>query len=318
VKTCLVLADRIEPTADLLVATMRRRGVPCLRWNLDGFPINSSLTYRITGDHLEGQITSDGRTLDLDQIGSVWCRTVRAKGFPPGLDAADRKFAETEAERVLTALYTLIEARWVNHPLCHLRANAKPAQLAVARKLGFDIPETLITNDPEEVRAFIARTDGPVIYKALSQALDSEPGTTLFTSVLTDEARETLDLIQVTPGIFQALVPKAYELRLTIVGERIFAARIDSQSRADSRIDWRRLPFEADAAVTLPGDIEAKIHAFMQHFGLNYGAIDIIVTPDGRYVFLEINPAGQYMWIESKLGLPITDVLVDLLSEPCG
>lgn len=288
-----------------------------MRWNLDRFPLGSSLTYRLSNEGFCAEIVSDGRKVDLDRVGSIWCRGVQALGFPSDLGGADRRFAEAESERVLTALYTIATALWINHPHAHIRANAKPAQLAVARRLGFDIPATVITNDPDEVRAFSARSQGGTIYKALTQSLDTEPGKSLFTSVVTDKALAEIDLIRITPGVFQELIPKAYELRVTVVGARIFAVRIDSQSRRESLIDWRRLPFEADAAVDLPGEVESRLHAFMREFGLVYGAFDFIVTPEGRYVFLEINPAGQYMWIESKLGLPITAALADALNAPC-
>jgi glutathione synthase/RimK-type ligase-like ATP-grasp enzyme len=317
VKTCLLLTDRFEPTADLLVAEMRRRAVPCVRWNLDQFPVGSTLTYRASGDGFHAEIFTDGRKVDLDRVASIWCRGVQALGFPPELDVADRRFAEAEAERTLTALYTIAEVVWVNHPHCHNRANSKPAQLAIACKLGLDIPPTVITNDPEKVREFIARAKGETVYKALTQSLDTEPGKSLFTSILTDKAIGSLDLIRATPGVFQQLIPKAYELRVTVVGTRIFSARINSQSRPETKVDWRHLPFEVDDALDLPCEIESKIHALMKEFGLIYGAFDFIVTPEGRYVFLEVNPAGQYMWIESKLGLPITAALADALSDPC-
>jgi glutathione synthase/RimK-type ligase-like ATP-grasp enzyme len=317
VKTCLLLTERFEPTADLLVAEMRRRAVPCVRWNLDQFPVGSTLTYRASDDGFHAEIVTDGRKVDLDQVASIWCRGVQALGFPPELSASDRTFAEAEAERTLTALYTVAQVVWINHPHCHSRANAKPAQLAIASKLGFDIPPTVITNDPETVRAFIARSSGETVYKALTQSLDTEPGKSLFTSIVTDKAIGSLDLIRITPGVFQQLIPKAYELRVTVVGSRVFSARIDSQSRPETKVDWRHLPFEVDDVLDLPTGIESRILAFMKELGLVYGAFDFIVTPEGRHVFLEVNPAGQYMWIESKLGLPITAALADVLSDPC-
>lgn len=316
-KTCLLLTERFEPTADLLVVEMRRRGVPFVRWNLDQFPFGSSLTYLTSRDGFHVEIESDGHTVDLDQVGSIWCRGVQALGFPADFSGADRRFAEAESERALTALCTIAEVVWINHPHRHIRANSKPAQLAIARRLGLDVPTTIITNDPEKVRAFVAQSGGKVVYKALTQSLDTEPGKTLFTSLLTPQALKNLNLIRATPGVFQQLVPKAYELRVTVVGRRIFSAKIDSQSRPETKIDWRHLPFEVDETITLPTEIETKLHAFMNHFGLVYGAFDFIVTPDGRHVFLEVNPAGHYMWIEAKLGLPITRALADALSDPC-
>ena len=213
---------------------------------------------------------------------------------------------------------TVTRALWINHPQSHLRANSKPAQLFIARQVGLDIPPTLITNNSDEVRGFVAQARGDTIYKALSQSLDLDSGKALFTGLLTEKELAKLDLIQVSPGIFQALVPKAYELRVTVVGSRIFSGQINSQASAETKIDWRHNPFDIEPEpIQLASELEAKIFAMMQSFGLVYGAFDFIVTPEGRHVFLEVNPAGQYMWVEAKTGLPITAALVDALSDPC-
>src|SRR5205814_484076 len=109
-----------------------------------------------------------------------------------------------------------------------------------------------------------------------------------------------------------------YELRVTVVGARVFAAKIDSQANADAKLDWRRsLHDVAYEAVALPEEIETRIQAFMRFFGLVYGAFDFIVTPQGGYVFLEVNPSGQYMWLECATGLGITAALADALIAPC-
>jgi glutathione synthase/RimK-type ligase-like ATP-grasp enzyme len=216
----------------------------------------------------------------------------------------------------MDALMTVTNVLWVNHPHCHARANSKPAQLFVAQQIGFDIPPTVITNDPEQARGLVSEPNGSAIYKAMSQTLDLEHGKALFTGLLTEKELAKLELIRVSPGIFQKFVPKAYEVRATVVGRRVFSGKIDSQARVETQVDWRHRPFDIEETpIDLPPEIEAKIHAFMEVFGLVYGAFDFIVTPDGRYVFLEINPAGQYMWVEAKTKLPITIALADVLSN---
>ena len=317
-KTCLIITDRFEPTADCLLAELRRRDIPCLRWNLDRFPLDSSLTYRFDDGRFSASISSDGRNVDLDSIGSVWCRGFRPAGFPDGLNEEDLKFVEHESQRVFDALLTLLNVPWINHPQCHARANSKPAQLRVAQDIGLDIPPTVITNDPQEVRDFVAKTSTATVYKAHSQSLNLEPGKALYTGLMTDKELDRLDLIRVSPGIFQAFVPKAYEVRATVVGSRIFAGKIESQSNEETRVDWRRRPYDIEKEpIVLPAEIEAKIFRFMQSFGLIYGAFDFIVTPDGRHVFLEVNPAGQYLWVEATTKLPITAAIVDVLGEAC-
>ena len=317
-KTCLIITERFEPTADCLLAELRRRDIACLRWNLDGFPSDSSITYRVDSQSVGGEFLCDGRTVELASIGSVWCRGFRPSGFPDGLGDEDKKFVQDEAQRALDALMTVLEVPWVNHPQNHARANSKAAQLFAAREIGLDIPRTIITNDPGEVRRFIDTSAGDVIYKAHSQSLNLEPGKALFTGVLTKKEIDHLELIKVSPGVFQEYVPKAYEVRVTVVGSKIFSGKIESQASSETRVDWRRKPFEINnEPVALPPDVETKIHALMQRFGLLYGALDFIVTPEGRHVFLEINPAGQYLWVESVTKMPITAALADVLGGAC-
>ncbi len=313
-KTILLTTARFDPAADLVMNELHRRGAPCFRWNTYEYPLESVLTYRASADGFSGKIHSDGRSLDINDVGSVWWQWDQPGGFPDDLDIGSRRFAETEAQQALSALTTVIDAVWINHPINERRAKAKPAQLFKAREIGFDIPRTLVTNDAEEVRAFVSSSPRQVIYKGLSQPRDMEAGKVLFTGVLTPERLAKIDAIRITPGIFQERVDKAYELRVTVIGSRIFTVKIHSQAHPDASLDWRRsLHDVAYEVVELPRAIEDKISKFMQAFGLIYGAFDFIVTPDGNYVFLEINPSGQFMWLEYATGLEITAELVDLL-----
>lgn len=316
-KTCLIITEEFEPTADWLIEELRKRHVPCVRWNLDRFPIGSSLTYRATLEGFRGELFTDGRRLALDAIGSIWCRGFRPSGFPTTLSASDKVFAQSESQRALDALMTITDVVWVNHPQRHARANSKPAQLFVAQQIGFDIPATIITNDPANARDMLAEATSPFVYKAMSQNLDLESGKALFTGMLTEAEVNNLDLIRVSPGIFQEFVPKAYEVRATVVGRQVFSGKINSQSSVETQIDWRHRPFDMEhEPIELPSAVTEKLHLFMNAFGLVYGAFDFIVTPDERFVFLEINPGGQYMWVETKTRLPITMALADALSNP--
>jgi len=316
-KTVLLITARFDPAADLLLAELRRRNAPCLRWNTYEFPLESSLTYRAANDGFRGEIVSDGRTVDLDGIGSVWWQWDQPGGFPADLEGAERRFAETEAQLALAALTTVGKFLWINHPALERAALSKPAQLFVARRVGLDIPATIVSNDPQAVRRFVEGSRMQVVYKAFSQPRNMD-GKVLYTGVVTAERLANLDRIRLTPGIFQELVEKSHELRITVVGSRIFCAKIDSQAHPDTKLDWRRAQRDVGyEAVDLPQAVAAKIQAFMQALGLIYGAFDFIVTPDGRYVFLEVNPGGAYMWVECATGLGITAALADALTEAC-
>lgn len=316
-KTVLLITARFDPAADLLLAELRRRGANCVRWNTHEFPLESSLNYRASSEGFGAEVLTDGRTIDLSKVGSIWWQWDVPCGFPPELQGEERRFAEAELHLALNALMTVGDYFWINFPARENLAKSKPAQLFVANKLGLAIPETLVSNNPDEVRRFIAKSKTEIVYKGLSQP-HMVPGTALFTGLLTKETLANLDLIRLTPGIFQERVEKAYELRVTVVGSKIFPVKIDLQKNRDAQLDWRRALHDvAYEAVDLPREIEEKIFAFMRTFGLFYGAFDFIVTPEGRFVFLEINPSGQYMWLECAADLGITTALADALMEPC-
>ena len=318
-KTILLVTEQYDPTADNLLQVLRRRGCPVLRWNLDRYPHGSTLTYRASVHGFEGEIAIDGRIVSFDAVGSVWYRALRPRGFPGDLKPEEREFSTREAECALNSLPAVTDWRWMNEPRRHRNADWKPAQLAAARRLGFTIPRTVITNDPGTVRSFREECGGSIIYKALSQTLSLEPGKAAFTGIVTDAALSSLDLIQHTPGIFQELVPKDYEVRLTVVANQMYAAKVLSQQNERTRVYWRTAPYDIKyEPIELPAHICDKVRAFMAEYRLVYSCLDFIVTPDGHHVFLESNPRGQYLWIEHYTGLPITAAIADTLAVSCA
>src|SRR5947199_9633707 len=192
------------------------------------------------------------------------------------------------------------QAYWVNRPQSTARASSKILQHQAAANLGLRMPETLYTNSPREVRTFIRRKQGRVIYKPFLPTGWSD-GTRRFvpyTALLADESLVD-ESLRSTPGIFQELVPKAYEIRLTMIGARAFAAKIWSQDTKTGRLDWRHaydeLRFEP---IKIPLCIEEGCAALLQDLGLVFGCFDFVVTPGGEYVFLEVNEMGQFLFVE--------------------
>ena len=138
----------------------------------------------------------------------------------------------------------------------------------------------------------------------------------VFTNAVKPEDIEDVSGLSLCPDTFQELLPKSLEIRVTVVGHRVMSAAIDSQVSARAIHDWRRdgvrmlndwRPYQ------LPSAVEEKILRVMDYFSLNYGAIDIILTPDGKHIFLELNPCGEFFWLERSPGLPISEAIADLL-----
>jgi glutathione synthase/RimK-type ligase-like ATP-grasp enzyme len=187
-------------------------------------------------------------------------------------------------------------------------ANRKPYQLSRAQAAGLDVPETLITNDPEAVRAFRQRYQGEVVFKILTNTR------TQFTEtrVLTEQALEKVGAARYAPTIFQRKLEADHHLRVTFVDDAIFAARLEPE-RPEARYDWRLDHYVRIEAVELDARLQTKIVAVMREIGLRYGALDFIVTADGTPWFLEVNPSGQFLFVEIETRQGISRAIADAL-----
>jgi glutathione synthase/RimK-type ligase-like ATP-grasp enzyme len=257
--------------------------------------------------------------LALDEVKSVWFRG-------PGIELGDlagqpeqkAQFVRRETEAALFGLLGVLDqAFWVNHPVAVYAAEDKLAQLKLAQSLGFLIPRTLLTNDPHRARDFYASCNGEVILKTFRRLAYSEGGRErlILTNRVLPGHLDQIERVRHTPCFFQEYVPKEFELRVTIVGRRVFAAEIHSQSSSLSRDDYRRYDFANTPYYphTLPPAVEAACLKILQRYGLSYGAIDMIRRPDGAYVFLEINANAQFLWIQDLTGMPIRQALAEML-----
>jgi glutathione synthase/RimK-type ligase-like ATP-grasp enzyme len=209
-----------------------------------------------------------------------------------------------------------LPCRWVNHPSREAACNYKPWQLQVAAEIGLDPPRTLVTNDPAAARAFAERIGGPVVFKALAGGVRDDDGVSKGVPTSLVDPAEFDDSIGPCAHQFQEFVAdKAYDARVTVVGERVFAVAIHASSDA-ARIDWRSdyaaLTYEP---IHVPDSVRSGVRALMRRFGLVFGALDFTVTYAGRWRFLEINANGQWSWIEQRTGLPIASAIADQLQH---
>jgi glutathione synthase/RimK-type ligase-like ATP-grasp enzyme len=246
---------------------------------------------------------------------------VKITADPSIADAAVRSFVAREIGDVLLEVFDVLPGVWLpGHPDVVRKAQRKWSQLRTAADLGFTIPATLVSNDPERFLAFYRQHDGRVASKlAGATGFHAHLGTELnrYTEVIPSRDLVEYRSFALCPVACQRYISKQYELRITVVGDLVFCARIDSQRSNQSRHDWRQYDM-ASATLSLwqlPGDIAERCVALVKRLGLTYGAIDMIVTPDDEHVFLELNPSGQFWWLEQQLGLPISDAICDRLAD---
>lgn len=313
----LLLTNKEDLTADFVVLELQKRSVPYYRFNTEDFPTKVKASIFFDVDTLHGCIKDERYYIDMRKVKSIWYR--RPKRAISLEKLGDFKtFCINESWFFLRGFWESIDCFWVSHPYSLENARSKIKQLQVAKKLGFYIPKTLITNQPEEVRKFFDYLKGKMVVKPVKSGIVRGENNefVIHTSKVNEEHLLNLEDLRFAPSIFQELLPKKYDIRVTAIGQNVFPVEIHSQDNPDAMIDWRK-PQDVDLVHKshhLPPLLADKCLKLTSYYGLQFAAIDLVLTPDNQYYFLEINPNGQWAWIQQKTGLPLTEKLVDLLT----
>ncbi|APU17586.1 ATP-grasp ribosomal peptide maturase [Actinoalloteichus fjordicus] len=313
--TVLILAAERDFSADRMVRALQLREVPAARIDTSWFPRRAVLDAEIRAGRWMGTIEIGDRVIELETVRSVWCRRPSAFRFSTQLSLTERHWCAEEAKFGFGGVLSSLPVLWVNHPSRNADAAYKPLQLVTALRSGLRVPDTLVTNRPESVRRFAA--GGETVAKGLGPPSILEEGArrAMFTRRLDETDLRDLRGVETTAHQFQRWVVKAREARLIVVGDRLFAVGIEADSTA-GHIDWRSdYPALRYVRLDPPADVVTGVIRYCAELGLAFGAFDFVIQPDGEWIFLECNSAGQYGWLESILSLPITDVLADLLAS---
>lgn len=316
----VIVSSMADEHARAVLEQLRANSADVFLLDMTTFPQEMVLAFAYNGEGVDFRLQHDGRDISLAECRAVWWR--RPGSFVPDPSIARQshiEFIHSECAEVFLGLWHVMPASWMNHPLRDQVAARKVYQLKIAHEVGLEIPETLISNDVGRARSFVEKLGADkTIYKAFSatQAEWRE------TRLMGERELGLLDSVRFAPVIFQEYIEADVDLRVTIVGQEIFAAAIHSQDSAykfDFRMDMPSVKVEA---VKLPDEIEKKLLEYMSRLGLIYGAIDMRRRPDGKCVFLEINPAGQWLFIEARTGQKITaavaNKLIELEAINCG
>lgn len=301
-----------------VVESLQRRGYQAVLFKQDKCLEDEFLTFKTSRESWKFEIKIDGRRYSAEDFSAIWYlkpHLPRRLLEHPIVDY--RQFIRSQFFTMRQAMWNLFhEKRWINDPWAQEMAENKIYQLRTAIEVGLHIPDTIITSDPDEVRIFYKNHSKGIVTKMLktSPLLDS----VIYTNLVTKEAMERIDSVKMAPCIFQSVVQKQYELRITIVGDHIFPAKVYSQGDPETSLDWRKKPklndFEVKMEITsLPEAITEKLKLLMARLGLRYGCIDMVVTPEGEHIFLEINPNGQWYFVQLRTEASIAEAIADLL-----
>lgn len=302
----LIIAPHDDIHALSVAADIEAARAEAVILDMDEFGTGALLSHSI-GRGESGDITTNaGRRIAFEEISSIWVRRVgRPRAGPEVRDPDDRDFVLREWNTAIDGLLASAGIELVS-PVWAQNAAVKPLQLALARRAGLRVPDTLISNHREAVEKFVDEHRGRVVHKVLTVAKEGIAETRAWR----EGDRDALPDLAYTPTIFQERIDAAYDVRATVIGPDIFTMRIAvAPDTVDSRLD-----FDAECEpMALPCDIGDRLRRLMKDLNLVFGAIDLRVTPEGEFVFFEINPQGQFLFVEISTGLPLSAALARYL-----
>jgi glutathione synthase/RimK-type ligase-like ATP-grasp enzyme len=294
------VAAEVGVTFDGLPVILDTRAYPS-RWHLTATVNDSSAP--------NWRLHSGPFTARSDQVCGVWRRRTALHRIHSDVeDRGARRFCLNDATAAFQGWLHGMGSSVINPPGAEYAANRKLFQLQEAKTVGLRIPDTIVTSDLQEARLFLNRLNGQTVFKVLAGARQ------IFVETRRFRKRDLRELgsLRYAPVIFQELIEAELDIRVTIVDEEVFPVAIKPRN-PKARLDWRLDPTVQIEPHTLPIKLERELIVLLRALGLRFGAVDMRLTPHGKYVFLEINPAGQFLFCEIHGKQPISRAIAAAL-----
>lgn len=282
--------------------------------------LNYCFHWSDTGNFINQRLVLADSGISAENISVIWYRKPEKPTPHPALiDPAAKECSEQEYKELLRSFIGFFpRAKWVNDYWQMQKYSVKANQIWIAKQVGLSVPETVLTNDISVIRE-LGNRHAEIITKSIYYAGFGWGGTQYgcFTYVLSPDElnRLTSEELAYAPSMFQQRVNKVQELRVTVIEGEVIACEIQTQHHTLENIDWRIEDVEdiPHKIVDIPDDVAARLKKMLSIMGLNFGAFDLIVDETGTYYFIEVNPNGQYYWMEILTGAPLTEAMVSLI-----
>ncbi len=306
-KNILIISNSYDEHVHPLVTKIQEFGGCVFRLDVDRYHTHFNINY----NHPKYSfiLETPVGTVNNKEIVSVWIR--RPNLFYPKTKNPQQQLIKQETLTWIRTIPNLLKetSLIVDLPQNVFLANQKIYQLKLCHNLGIKTPPTLITSSPSEALSFYNKYRKNIVVKSIDKpyAISKNQSLMVFTTQIKNQLN--FSIINNAPTLLQENIKKKTELRITLIGKKCFAVEFESQLYIKTRIDWRK-DFEKirqvpHRVVNLPKKLENQLFRLLNHYGLNFGAIDMAKTPEGEYVFFELNPAGQFLWLEDLTGLPL-------------
>lgn len=307
-------------TVDRVAEALSKRGVQPFRLDTDKFPLEVQLAVSLDNYGLTNQLKYGDQSVRQEEVQAVWMRRLWQPQMSKDLAPQFQEACARESIATLNGFLDGLEnVYWLDNLARIREAENKLRQLRVATKVGLNIPRTLVTNDPQQARQFFHKLAGKMVAKLLTPISFGMEASSFFvyTSAVKEADLLEAEMLRHSPMVFQEQIPKLRELRVIFVAGSFFTGALDSSRYQAKTIDWRRAqPDDCQwEEHQLPSQVTSSLTALMAKLGLGFGAIDLIEQPNGEYVFLEVNPTGEWGMLERDLAYPISEAIAQALLE---
>ena len=319
-KRVLILSRKIDFEADIVSIELLRRGIDYIRLNVEDIPYSFSIAYNVNIESdVDCQINLQSTITNISNIATVWLRNFEYEIVNSSINDLHTVFIDQQWNDALQILFDKIKGRWINSLESTYNANNRVNQFTIANKVGFKVPATLITNDPDRATSFYYKYNKDIIIKALHHhSIEFQNKVfSYYTHKVTNEDLIKFEDLKYAPCIMQERLTKRSELRVTVIRDEVFAVKIEIPSNSLELDDIHRYNISQLPKVPIQLDHEMNTRCInlVKLLGLDYGAIDFVIDKDNKLYFLEVNSTGDWLWIERQTKLPITKTVVDLIAN---
>ena len=317
----LILTRYLDVEASIVGIELLKKGIPYIRMNIEDFPLNIKVTYRIDEHNIKRiKISIKDKELDPSIVKVVWLRHFYLNLASFGIDRLSYQFSLEQWDSAFKIFLSEINGKWINEINNTNNAYDRLNHSHIARNLGFNIPNTLFTNDSQDAIKFYHDNDKDIIIKALHNHFVEFPNGdiySMFSHTVREEDLKRINQLEYAPCIFQRRIKKKHEIRTTVVGEEIFVTKLESQITKNAEDDIHRCVLKNLPKISIEMDkiFTERCKELVKSMGLSYAALDFIVDYNGDLIFLEVNPIGDWYWIERQSKQPISKSMGNLIEH---
>jgi glutathione synthase/RimK-type ligase-like ATP-grasp enzyme len=298
--------------AQLVKAILGRDGqYRCHILELDRIAQRAALTYGISYETTDRMLDSEEKEISVGDASVLWLRRVPSKQHLqwPIEDSFQSQIIDSDCRgAAMGLLKTHFRGHWISPVDATIRASDKIWQLSVANECGFRVPRTLVTQSAKEVQMFFD-SYGPLVVKTVVGA----SGPMLQTIRIDDPTAFSADEYQAAPAIYQEYISGSRHLRLACFGDRSYAGFIDTPD-----VDWRGNLDVSLSRWDINESLHTSVRAVLDALGLAMGIVDIKLTADDEPVWLEVNPQGQFAFLDGLAGTNLVKTFAEYLIQSCA